>query len=82
MKFRVPVVTRLIRLKCVGLRLDRSGLNRRICHGGHGESTRRRVMEELSSLTVSQREQFLVENDVFGIYNYFDASDVSTQKYM
>jgi protein farnesyltransferase subunit beta len=39
-------------------------------------------MEELSSLTVSQREQFLVENDVFGIYNYFDASDVSTQKYM
>ncbi|VVB09361.1 unnamed protein product [Arabis nemorensis] len=39
-------------------------------------------MEELSSITVSQREQFLVENDVFGIYNYFDAGDIATQKFM
>ncbi|CAL9224117.1 unnamed protein product, partial [Arabidopsis halleri] len=59
-----------------GLRLDRSGLNR------HGRASEERVMEELPSFTVSQREQFLVENDVFGIYNYFDASDIFTQKYM
>ncbi|XP_010441123.1 PREDICTED: protein farnesyltransferase subunit beta [Camelina sativa] len=39
-------------------------------------------MEELPILTVSQREQFLVENDVFGIFGYFEASDVSTQRYM
>ncbi|XP_010435917.1 PREDICTED: protein farnesyltransferase subunit beta-like [Camelina sativa] len=39
-------------------------------------------MEELPILTVSQREQFLVENDVFGFFGYFEASDVSTQRYM
>ncbi|KAH0929332.1 hypothetical protein HID58_015059, partial [Brassica napus] len=40
------------------------------------------VMEELPSITVSQREQFLVENDVFGMYSYFDTSDIATQKFM
>ncbi|CAN7136288.1 protein farnesyltransferase subunit beta [Brassica rapa] len=39
-------------------------------------------MEELPSITVSQREQFLVENDVFGMYSYFDTSDIATQKFM
>ncbi|CAN8273018.1 unnamed protein product [Cochlearia groenlandica] len=39
-------------------------------------------MEELPSITVSQREQFLVENDVFGIYGYFDSSDISLQKFL
>ncbi|KFK33120.1 hypothetical protein AALP_AA6G333500 [Arabis alpina] len=39
-------------------------------------------MEELSSITVSQREQFLVQNDVFGIYNDFHASEIATQKYL
>ncbi|CAN6839179.1 unnamed protein product [Brassica oleracea] len=39
-------------------------------------------MEELPSITVSQREQFLVENDVFRMYSYFDTSDIATQKFM
>ncbi|KAL0773555.1 hypothetical protein Bca101_038706 [Brassica carinata] len=39
-------------------------------------------MEELPSITVSQREQFLVENDVFGMYSYFDTSDIATQKFI
>ncbi|KAH0929536.1 hypothetical protein HID58_015263, partial [Brassica napus] len=37
------------------------------------------VMEELPSMTVSQRDQFLVLNDVFRIYSDFDASDIATQ---
>lgn len=39
-------------------------------------------MEELPSITVSQREQFLVENDVFGLYSYFDASDIATKEFL
>ncbi|CAH2080019.1 unnamed protein product [Thlaspi arvense] len=39
-------------------------------------------MEELSRITVSQREQFLVENDVFGIYSCFNASDFASQKFL
>ncbi|RID66066.1 hypothetical protein BRARA_D01232 [Brassica rapa] len=36
-------------------------------------------MEDLPSMTVSQRDQFLVLNDVFRIYSDFDASDIATQ---
>ncbi|CAN7059690.1 unnamed protein product [Brassica rapa subsp. trilocularis] len=36
-------------------------------------------MEEIPSMTVSQRDQFLVLNDVFRIYSDFDASDIATQ---
>uniref|UniRef100_A0A1J3DEG9 Protein farnesyltransferase subunit beta n=1 Tax=Noccaea caerulescens TaxID=107243 RepID=A0A1J3DEG9_NOCCA len=39
-------------------------------------------MEELPSITVSQREQFLVENDVFGLYSYFDASDIAVKEFL
>ncbi|KAF3582477.1 hypothetical protein DY000_02033672, partial [Brassica cretica] len=71
----------------LGFRVDLSQLNRRrrerrfehpSNHRGKGGG----VMEELPSITVSQREQFLVENDVFGMYSYFDSSDIATQKFM
>uniref|UniRef100_A0A1J3GHD2 Protein farnesyltransferase subunit beta n=1 Tax=Noccaea caerulescens TaxID=107243 RepID=A0A1J3GHD2_NOCCA len=39
-------------------------------------------MEELPSITVSQREQFLVEIDVFGLYSYFDASDIAVKEFL
>ncbi|KAG2308005.1 hypothetical protein Bca4012_083045 [Brassica carinata] len=40
------------------------------------------VIKELPSMTVSQREQFLVLNDVvFRIYSDFDACDIATQKF-
>ncbi|KAF2565521.1 hypothetical protein F2Q68_00026937 [Brassica cretica] len=71
----------------LGFRFDLSQLNRRrrerrfehpSNHRGKGGG----VMEELPSITVSQREQFLVENDVFGMYSYFDTSDIATQKFI
>ncbi|CAH8385106.1 unnamed protein product [Eruca vesicaria subsp. sativa] len=39
------------------------------------------MMKELPSMTISQREQFLVLNDVFRIYSDFDACDIATQKF-
>ncbi|KAJ0260566.1 PFTB repeat-containing protein [Hirschfeldia incana] len=38
-------------------------------------------MKELQSMTMTQREQFLVFNDVFRIYRDFDACDIATQKF-
>ncbi|XP_010528258.1 PREDICTED: protein farnesyltransferase subunit beta isoform X2 [Tarenaya hassleriana] len=55
------------------LRLSES-LTRRRSGGG--------VMEQPPCITVSQREQFLVENDVFQIYSHFDSSDFATQKFV